>query len=58
MTFNAGLLGWSLRQRHVGESVATFIGMLWLSFVSFCFYCMISLGYSMASVLQGIGSKH
>ena len=58
MAFNAGLLVWSLRQRHVGESVATFIGMLWLSYVSFCFYFMISIGYSMASVLQTLTSKH
>ena len=58
MAFNAGLLVWSLRQRHVGESVATFIGMLWLTYVSFCFYYMIALGYSIAAVLQRISSKH
>jgi hypothetical protein len=58
MAFNAGLLGWSL-QRHVGESVAVFIGMLWLSWVSFCFYGMISFGYGMASMLQAAqGAKH
>lgn len=58
LAFNAGLLVWALRQRHVGESVAIFIGMLWLSYVSFCFYFMISIGYSLASMLQTLASKH
>jgi hypothetical protein len=58
IAFNAGLLVWSLQQRHVGESVAAFIGMLWLSYVSFCFYLMISFGYGIAAMLQSLGSKH
>jgi hypothetical protein len=59
MAFNAGLLVWSLRQRHVGESIAAFIGMLWLTYLSFCFYLMISFGYGIASMLQAIqGAQH
>ncbi|MCI1188240.1 hypothetical protein MON38_12490 [Hymenobacter sp. DH14] len=58
MVFNTGLLVWSLRQRHVGESIAVFIGMLWLTYVSFCFYLMISFGYGIASLLESIQGKH
>ncbi|HEX8328681.1 MAG TPA: hypothetical protein VF629_14155 [Hymenobacter sp.] len=59
MAFNASLLVWSLRQRHVGESIAAFIGMLWLTYVSFCFYFMIGLGYGIVSMLEAIQcAKH
>ena len=59
MAFNAGLLVWSWRQHHVGESVAAFIGMLWLTYLSFCFYLIISFGYGIGSMLQTIQSiKH
>ncbi|WP_201977636.1 hypothetical protein [Hymenobacter rubidus] len=58
MAFNAGLLAWALRQRHVGESVAAFIGMLWLTYLSFCFYLLISFGYGLAAMLHAIlGAK-
>ena len=58
MALNVSLLVWSLRQRHVGESIAAAIGMLWLTYVSICFYLMISFGYGIASVLESIQRKH
>ena len=58
MALNVSLLVWSLCQRHVGESIAAAIGMLWLTYVSICFYLMISFGYGIASVLESIQRKH